>query len=452
MPRRKRKLSPTPQSLPVIMPDVAGIDIGAREICVAPPPGSFPSPVRVFDTFTDSLESMRDWLVKLKVTSVAMESTGVYWIALYEILQKAGITVCLVNARHVKNIPGRKTDIQDCQWLQLLHSVGLLRAGFRPSDSICAIRSLHRTRARLVDCASDQTRLIHKALTQMNIQIHHVISDICGVSGLRILDAIIEGQRDPAELAALADCRIRAKQDIIQRSLQGHWRPELLFCLRLHLETFRHLQRQIAQCDQEMQKLLLELDSKVNLEKKPLVKTKKTAKSNQAHPQRFDVSQECYRVLGVDLTAVPAIGEPTIMVLLTELGPDFTGKFKTSKHFASWLGLCPGNRITGGKVLSSKTRHVVSRIAKALRLAAMGLTHADGYFGDFFRRLKARLGAAQATTAMAHKLARIIWHMIYNKEPFNPALFEEAQKRQLLKRRKKLEQQATQLGLKLVPA
>lgn len=451
MARRKKKAVPTPHSLPILKPRVAGIDIGAREIYVAPPPGLYAAHVRVFETFTDSLHALRDWLLELKITSVAMESTGVYWIPLFEILEGAGIDVCLVNARHVKNIPGRKTDVQDSQWLQLLHAVGLLSSSFRPNDDICAIRTLHRVRCRLMNCASDQTRLIQKALTQMNIQIHHVISDICGVTGFRILDAILAGERDPTKLAELSDCRIKASIQIIARSLNGHWRSELLFCLRLHLETFRSLQAQMRDCDVEIQKRMAALESKANPTENLPPKSKKISKRTQAHPTPFNVRTESYRILGVDIVAVPAISEPTAMVLLSELGTDFGSKFKTAKHFSSWLGLCPDNRITGGKILHTKTRSVRNRVAAALRLAAMGLTHAKGYFGDYFRRLKAKLGAPEATTAMAHKLARILWHMIYHKEEFNPDIFAKAEERQLTRRKRRLERQATSMGLKLVP-
>lgn len=452
MARRKRKAVPTPHSLPVIKPRVAGIDIGAREIYVAPPPGLYAQHVRVFETFTDSLHALRDWLLELKITSVAMESTGVYWIPLFEILETAGIEVCLVNARHVKNIPGRKTDVQDSQWLQLLHAVGLLSSSFRPNDDICAIRTLHRVRCRLVNCAADQTRLIQKVLTQMNIQIHHAISDICGVTGLRILDAILGGERDPVKLAELSDCRIRASTQTLARSLKGHWRSELLFCLRLHLETYRNLQAQMQDCDIQIEQRMAALQSKADPKEVLPPKSKKISKRTQAHPLHFNIRGESYRILGVDIVAVPAISEPTAMVLLSELGTDFAPKFKTAKHFSSWLGLCPDNRITGGKILNTKTRSVRSRVATALRLAAMGLTHAKGYFGDYFRRLKAKLGAPEATTAMAHKLARILWHMIYFKEEFNPALFAAAEEHQLKKRRNRLERQATAMGLKLVSA
>ena len=453
MHRRKKKVVPTPQSLPVLKPNTAGIDIGSREIYVGVRPDADPQFVRRFETFTDSLIQLRDWLLKLKITSVAMESTGVYWIPLFEILEKAGIEVCLVNARHVKNIPGRKTDVQDCQWLQLLHSVGLLSSSFRPEDQICAVRSILRLRSRLVACAADQTRLIHKILTQMNVQLHHVISDVTGVTGMAILQAILQGERDPVALAKLRDPHIKASTDTIARSLNAHWRPELLFCLRTCLDTFLHFQSQIASCDDATSKLLLSFDSKVDLQTHPLPKRSRSSRSGtQANAFQFDARLQSYRIFGVDLTAVPALGDGTVMILLAELGPNFAAKFPTAKHVASWLGLCPDNRITGGRILSAKTREVKSRVAHALRLAALSLGNAKNYFGDLFRRLKARLGVPQAITAMAHKLARIIWHMIRYRQEFDPSHFQRAELRQKQKRIQRLEKTAASLGLKLSPA
>jgi len=450
-PRHKKTNKKVHVQLPTLHPNAAGIDIGAREIWVAVPPDADPNPVRQFETFTDALLQLRDWLKATGVTSVAMESTGVYWIPLFQILEAAGLEVFLVNARHCKNLPGRKTDVQDCQWLQYLHSVGLLRGSFRPPETICAIRSVLRHRNRLLRCAADQVRLLHKALTQMNIQLHHVISDLTGVTGQAILQAILAGERNPLALATLKDPRIKASRDIIARSLHGNWLPEHLFTLRQSHDTWLHYQQQVAACDQHLQTQLAELDSRVDLQAQPLSAPRTTHRTPQRNEPRFDARSECYRVLGVDLTVVPSFQTPTVLVLVAELGPGFAEKFPSAKHFSSWLGVCPDNRISGGKILSVATRSVKSRVAEALRLAAQSLVHAKNYFGDLYRRWKAKLGAPKAITAMAHKLARIIWHLVKFKQPFDPEVFRKEEEHQQKKKLKRLHHTATNLGFTLVP-
>lgn len=455
-PRHKGKkkipsVSKTTPSLPVLQPHAAGIDIGAREIYVAVPPDSEPRPVRAFDTFTDDLHALRDWLKACGVTSIAMESTGVYWIPLFQILETAGIEVCLVNARHCKNLPGRKTDVQDCQWLQYLHSVGLLRGSFRPPETVCAVRSLLRHRDGLVRAAATCVHRLHKALTQMNVQLQHVIADITGVTGLAILEALLSGERDPVTLAKLKDGRIRANTDTIAKSLHGDWRAEHLFTLRQTLETWKHYQAQITACDEEIARLLARFTAKVDVAAHPLPPRTSTHKSPQKNEPRFEARAELYRTCGVDLTQVPGLQSGTALVLLAELGPDFAERFPTAKHFGSWLGLCPDNRITGGKIMSSATRDVKSRAATALRLAAQGLNKAQNYFGDLYRRWKARLGTPKAITAMAHKLARILWHLFKYREAFNPEVFRKEEAKMQRKRLARLHNTATALGLKLVP-
>jgi transposase len=452
-PRRKRNPSnvkSAPQ-LPTLHPHAAGIDIGAREIYVAVPPGTGARTVRSFATFTEDLLALRDWLKDCGVTTVAMESTGVYWIPLFQILEAAGIEVCLVNARHCKNLPGRKTDVQDCQWLQYLHSVGLLRGSFRPTDQVCAVRTILRHRDALVRGAGRCVNHLHKALTQMNVQLHHVISDLTGVTGLAILEALLNGERDPHQLAALKDHRIKASRDTIAKSLHGDWRPEHLFTLKQTHALWQQHQCLIAECDQQIQTMLQAFDAKVDVQAVPLPPAKTRHKKPQRHEPQFAAREECYRVLGVDLTAVPAFQTPTVLVLLTELGPDFADQFATAKHFGSWLGLCPDNRITGGKIYSVRTRDVKSRVAEALRLAAQSLWRAQNYFGDLYRRWQARLGSPKAITAMAHKLARILWHLLKYKQPFNPEVFAKEEAK--MKRRKlaRLQHVAASLNYTLVP-
>lgn len=438
--------------LPTLHPHAAGIDIGAREIYVAVPPGTSARTVRTFATFTEDLHALRDWLKECGVTTVAMESTGVYWIPLFQILEAAGIAVCLVNARHCKNLPGRKTDVQDCQWLQHLHAFGLLRGSFRPADQVCAVRTILRHRDALVRGAGRCVSHLHKALTQMNVQLHHVISDLTGVTGQAILRAILGGERDPQTLAALKDHRIKASRDVIAKSLRGDWRAEHLFTLQQTHALWQQHQTLIAACDTQIEAMLQTFDAKVDVTAAPLPpQTKTSHKKAQRNEPQFAARAECYRVLGVDLTAVPGFAPPTVLVMMCELGPDFAEKFPTAKHFGSWLGLCPDNRITGGKIYSVRTRDVKSRVAEALRLAAQSLWQAKNYFGDLYRRWKARLGSPKAITAMAHKLARILWHLLKYKQPFNPEVYAKEEAKMKRKKLQRLEQMAASLNYQLVP-
>jgi transposase len=450
MSARRKTTTKINTQLPSLHPHAAGIDIGARAIQVAVPIDADKKPVRTFTTFTDDLHALRDWLKACGVKTVAMESTSVYWIPLFQILEAAGLEVYLVNARHCKNLPGRKTDIRDCQWLQYLHSVGLLRASFRPPEHLCAVRSLLRHRSALVRYASDHVRHLHKALTQMNLQLQNVISDLTGLTGLSILEAILSGERDAQKLAALKDHRIKASRDVIARSLQGDWRAEHLFVLQQALDTWKHYQHLIAQCDEQIQKDLAAFESKIQVKENPLPPSTTSHKKSQRNEPRFDARAELYRLCGVDLTQVPGVQVNTALVLFTELGPDFVDRFPTAKCFGSWLGLCPDNRITGGRIISVKTREVKSRSADALRLAAQSLWRAKSYLGDCFRRWKARLGTPKAITAMAHKLARIIWHMIKHRTPYDPTVWHKAEEKLKHKRIKRLQQSAAALGFKLL--
>lgn len=444
---RKSKSSPS-LAPPVLHPHAAGIDVGAREIYVAVPPGSDPRPLRTFDTFTQELLALRDWLQKCGVTSVAMESTGVYWLPLFQILEAAGLEVYLVNARHCKNLPGRKTDVQDCQWLQYLHSVGLLRASFRPADEVCAVRSLLRHRESLLEGAGRCVQHLHKALTQMNIQLQHIISDLTGVTGLAILEAILGGERDPMVLARLKDHRIKASRETIAKSLLGDWRPEHLFTLEQSYALWKTHQQLITACDAQMAAMLGAFDARTA---RSLAPARTTPKKPQKNEPQFLAREECFRVLGVDLTEVPGFQTPTVLVLVCELGPTFADKFATAKHFGSWLGLCPDNRITGGKVYSVKTRAVKSRVAKALRLAAQNLGRAENYFGDLYRRWKARLGAPKAITAMAHKLARVLWHLLKYQQPFDWNVFAKEEEKMKRKKLARLQNLAASMNFQLTP-
>jgi transposase len=451
MARKRKNATKSPPGPLMIHPDAAGIDIGATEIFVAVPTARDENPVRSFPTFTQDLNALADWLHCCGIKTVAMESTGVYWIPLFQILETRGLEVCLVNAHHAKNVPGRKTDVSDCQWLQYLHSVGLLRASFRPAQEICAVRTLLRHREGLVQMASGQVQHMQKALDQMNLQIHHVLSDITGVTGLAIVDAILGGERDPLVLAKLRDWRVRASEEIVAKSLVGDYRREHLFTLRQSLVAYRQCQKLIAECDQEIHRGLETLPSKTDVVQAPLPPAKAATKKRRVGVPDYDLRAQHYRILGVDLTQVPGMSSLIIHTVLTEVGPDFS-KFRSPSAFASWLGLCPDNDISGGKVLWAGTRKVNNRAAKAFRLAAYTLHHSHSALGDHYRRMRAKLGAPQAITATAHKLARITHHLITTGQTYDESAFAKDETRHKKHAQVRLKAQARALGFQLVPA
>ena len=316
MAKRRKNSNRGQMTPPVMQPDAAGIDIGATEIYVAVPSDRDAEPVRCFESFTPDLIALADWLQACRIRTVAMESTGVFWIPLFQILEERGFEVCLVNARHVKNVPGRKTDVLDCQWLQYLHSVGLLHASFRPQHAVCALRALLRHRDSLVQMSSRHIQHVHKALSQMNVQLHHVISDITGATGLAILDAIIRGERNPEALAKLRDRRIKASAETVAKSLVGDYRPEHLFTLGQSLAGYRYCQQLINDCDREIERQLEDFDSKADpprMRPPQKLTARRQAEENLAH--------EHWRILGVDLTAVPGISSPTVQLESTEFQP-----------------------------------------------------------------------------------------------------------------------------------
>jgi len=450
MPKPKRirnaRTSPVPR---ILEPDAAGIDIAATEVYVAVPTDRDPEPIRCFSTFTDDLHRLADWLRACNVQSVAMESTGVFWIPLFQILEDHGFRVCLVNARHVKNVPGRKTDVSDCQWLQYLHSVGLLRASHRPAQTICAVRSIWRHRESLVQMAAVHIQHMQKALDQMNLQLHHVISDISGTTGLAIIDAILDGERNPETLAALRDPRIVASRKTIARALVGDYRTEHLFTLQQSLRAYRQYQQWIAACDVEIERQLRVLPNNLADDQKPLSKSKDHHKPRRNEPS-FDLRSQLYRIFGVDLTEVPGVSSLTAHALLTEVGPDLR-RFPNAAAFASWLGLCPDNRISGGRVLSVVTRKVKNRLTMALRMAAQSLHRSQSHLGQYFRRMRVRLGTPAAITAAAHKLARILYHLITTRQPYQESTFAAMEERSRHRQLLRLKKQAASFGFQLVP-
>jgi len=431
-----------------IRSDAAGIDIGARLIHVAVAAERDTRPVREFQTFTQDLYALADWLHTCGVRTVAMESTGVYWIPLFQILEERGFEVCLVNARHVKHVPGRKTDFADCQWLQYLHAVGLLTASFRPAQQICALRSLLRHRESLIQTAAAHVQRMQKALDQMNLQLHHVISDITGLTGLAIVDAILAGERDPAKLATLRNWRVHASVDTITKALVGDYRPEHVFTLRQSLGAYRYYQQLMAECDVEIERHLTAIpDAHPGVGSSVASGARRKPRGNEP---RFDLRTHLHRLFGADLTTIPGIDVLTAHTLLTEIGPDLS-KFPSPDAFASWLGLCPDNRISGGKVLSVRTRRVKNRAALALRMSAQAVQGSRTALGGYYRRMRAKLGGPKAITATAHKLARVVYHLIATGQRYEESVFlkHEAVHRDRLQKR--LHAQAATLGLKLVP-
>jgi transposase len=439
---------------PILEVNAAGIDIGAREIFVAVPPDRDEHPVRVFSTFTEDLEKMAQWLASCGITTVAMESTGVYWIPLYDVVEKHGVKACLVDARGMKNVPGRRTDWHECQWLQFLHSVGLLRAAFRPEGDVCAVRSMMRHRTELVEMTNQHIQHMHKALTQMNVQIQHVISDLTGLTGLAIVDAIIAGQRDPAALAKLRDPHIKASEETIRKSLVGNWRAEHLFTLQQSRESYQHYQEQISDCDEAIEKMLMAFAPRVNPAERPLPPDRKRKqrgrKKKNVNPKTgFDLRTESYKLFGVDLTQIPGL-MAMVLMLFSEVGRDMS-RWPTAAQFVSWLALCPDNDISGGRVLWRGMRRVHNRAGDLFRMAAYSLHHDQTPLGDYLRRMKSKLGPAGATTATAHKIAIIFYTMVNKQIEYDATLWAQRDAQREKRFEAKLKRQAQQLGYKLVP-
>ena len=378
-----------------------------------------------------------------------MGSTGIYWIPIYEILEARGFKVYLVNARHIKNVTGKKTDIEDCQWIQQLHTYGLLSASFRPVEKICALRSLVRHRANLIAVCSTQVQHMQKALQLMNLKLTNVISDITGLTGMRIIRDIVKGQRDAHQLAAHRDERCAKSEEEIRKSLEGNYKPEHLFALKQALQAYDFYQKQISDCDVEIEKLYQTFEPQIDITAQPFPESQRKPRRPKGNEPCFNLRQHLYQLSGVDLTQIEGINVLSAQAILSEIGTDMS-KWPSVKHFTSWLGLCPNNQITGGKVMHSQTQKNNNRAARALRLAAQGVSTSKGALGGYYRRQRARLGPAQAVTATAHKLARIIYAMVKNqtayRDPGSGYYEEQARERAV----KNLRRRANQLGLRLV--
>jgi transposase len=453
MTKRKQESSKEATPLEVLKQlnlNAAGLDIGAEEIYVCVPVDRDEQPVRVFPTFTADLYALADWLAACRIDTVAMESTGVYWIPAYEILDARGFQLHLVNARQLKNVPGRKTDVLDCQWIQQLHTYGLLRGSFRPPEDICALRALARHRDNLIRYRSNHIQHMQKALQLMNLKLTQVVSDITGVTGMRIIRAIVAGERNPQTLACMRQAGCAKSQAEIAKALHGNYKTEHLFVLKQALAQYDFYQQQIEECDAEMEAMYAALPPSEpgNLASPPPKPTQRKPRKNQAH---FDLATSLYRMVGVDLTAIDGLDALTVQTILTEIGTDMSC-WPTVKHFSSWLCLSPYNDISGGKVLRSRTKKTKNRANTAFRLAAQSLSRSQSALGAFYRRMRAKHGPAKANMATAHRLARIVYHMLKHRDayadPGEAAYIQQHRDRTI----RNLKRRANLLGLQLVPA
>ena len=457
-PRREleRKLSAEDPGLEIVNRNVAGIDVGNESHFVAVPPGRDPQPVQEFGSWTADVERMADWLKACGIETVVMQSTGVYWIALYDVLEARGFGICLANARHTKNLPGRKSDVQESQWLLKLHTYGLLRNSFRPPDQIRAVRSLWRLRDRHVKEAARAVQHMQKSMLTMNHQLSNAISDITGVTGQAIIRAILAGERNPGTLAKLRDRRVKATEEEVARSLEGNWREDMLFELRQAVDAYDFIQQQMAECDQRLQTLLAELPARevdgavgaAETTGKPARKRKRSGGKAKNLPP-FDLQAELKRVCGVDLTSIDGIDILTAQTVVAELGTDFS-RWKDELHFSSWLGLSPSRDVSGGKVLKQGTRKIKNRVAAALRTAASTLLRSDSYLGARFRSLRTRRGAPKAIKAMARYLACLIYRMFTHGQAWVDRGAQEFENKRAQRELSALRRKAAAHGFKLV--
>ena len=447
-----RKIQSDDLRLEVVHPDAAGIDIGNESHYVAVPPTRDSESVRRFGCTTAELKEMGDWLKQCGIRTVAMQSTGVYWIAVYDILEEVGLEVYLANARETKNLPGRKSDVQESQWLMKLHTYGLLRNSFRPSQEIRTLRTYWRQRNDLVRAAGRHIQRIQKAMTQMNIQLANVLSDVSGMTGQAIVKAILGGERDPQKLADFRDARVKASKEEIARSLEGHWQEDLLFVLRQEQNAYEFCQKQMAECDQRIEQYLQQREDRSAGASLPEEKRKeRLRKKKKGNTPQFDLRTELFRMAGADLTQIDGVDVMTAMTILSEVGWDMS-KWKTEHHFVSWLRLCPDNKISGDKIIGKGRLPTTNRATSALRMAASTLRVSNTYLGAQFRRLRTKLGAPIAIKAMAAKLARLVYRVLRYGMPFvdKGAEFYEAQHR--TQQIKYLKWRAAKMGLQIIEA
>ena len=439
--RMKRK-----NRLEVCHPNAAGIDLGSTEHYVAAPPGSDPEGqnVRCFRSHTPGLRAMAAWLLKCGVDTVAMETTGVYWVPAFEILENAELKVFLVHAGHLKYVPGRKTDVLDCEWIQEVHTFGLLSSCFRPEQDIVYLRTLVRQRRTLVEQASQHILHMQKALDQMNVQVHRAVTDITGKTGMSIIRSILAGNHDPETLASYRNPRCKHSVAEIAKALSGNFRQDYLFTLRQALESYDHANAQMIACDLEIEAALGRIESKIDPTAKPVPPRRGRLKP-QGNEPKFELREHLYRIHGQDLTQIEGIQATTVLDITSEVGTDMS-RWPTVKHFCSWLALCPGNRKTGGVNKSSKSRKSANRAAAAFRRAASSLSRSRGPLGSYYRRMKRNLDTAEVVTAVAHKLARIYFSMLVNDVKYKPELHEEDPEKTRNRALKRLFKRAKSLG------
>lgn len=435
-------------ALEIVHPDAAGVDVGGSEHWVAISPERDPEPVRRFGCFTADVREMAGWLVEKGVRSVALQSTGVYWMPVFEVLEQHGLEVFLVNARHTKNVPGRKSDVQECQWLLKLHAFGLLNNSFQPTDEIRSARTLWRQRGDLVADASRAIQRMQKVLVEMNIQLSNVLSDISGVSGMTIIGAILKGERDPGRLAALVQPEVKATPMEITKSLEGNWRQELLFVLQQQVDLYGTYQEKIGDCDLQLRQHLESFGSRVDLAAQPIGPKPKGKRGSRNAPQ-FDLRTELYRITGIDWAQVNGMDVLTAQTVIAEAGADLSA-FPSEKQFTSWLGLCPTNEQSGGKILNRRTRKVANRASLAFRNAASTLLRSQSYLGAQYRRLRTRLGAPKAITAMARKLACLFYRLIKHGQQYVDKGTEHYEARQREREIQALRKKAKRLGFQVV--
>jgi transposase len=440
----------SPSVLERINPHAAGIDCGSAEHFVAVPPDRDPTPVRSFPTFTGDLERLADWLTACGVTSVAMEATGVYWIPVYEILEARGFDVLLVNARHIKHVAARKSDVVDCEWLRDLHTVGLVRGSFRPDNAMVALRAYLRHRHTLVETAVTCVQRMQKALVQMNVQLPLVVSDITGVTGLRILRDIVAGRRDPVQLAQHRDPRCHASVLEIVAALTGNYRPEHVFALQQHLALYDACQLQLAACDATIATCMRTLAATVAVPTTPLPPPRRALRRARRHEPAFEIRGPLYQLTGgIDLTQIDGLAPYSALTLIGEIGTDMT-RWRTERHFTSWLTLAPQNRVSGGRLLSARTEPSANRAAALLRMAAMTLGRTPTALGAFYRRLAARAGKPVAITATARKLAILVYRALKGELVYQDPGADAYNRQQRTRRLRQLRERAVALGFDLV--
>jgi transposase len=446
--RARRPSSSHTDLRPCVNPHAAGLDIGSEEIWACVPEDRDAEPVRSFGTFTPDLYALADWLAASRIETVAMESTGVYWIPVYEILEARGFRVHLVNARHLKHVPGRKSDVKDCQWIQHLHTCGLLSGSCRPEAEMCAVRAYLRHRAGLLEYRAAHIQHMHKALHQMNVQLTQVLTDITGATGLAIIRAIVAGERDPVHLARFRAPRCASSTEEIAKALTGHYQPEHVFALKQALALYDVYTEQVRECDAEIERRFQAIKP-VGPDELPPLNRANTHRTHNKNAPDYDARGLLYQLTGVDLVAIPGLNASTVHTILSEIGLD-PRKWPNAKAFCSWLGLAPHHEISGGKILRRSTLKTRNRAGQAFRLAAQAVSRSHNGLGAYYRRMRARQGPKAAIVATAHKIARIVYHLLTHRTPFRDLSAEDYEQRARERDLANLRKRAAKLGLTLV--